>query len=251
MAGTVAVATLAPGRAGVKRINATLTGGAGAVATASAVGTAYGRLVGVIIDPTADNVLPVISLKNEDGVTAFSRDLGASQAALAYDGTTTGDTAGATNDLWTTNDVHGLSEGDRVVFLSLTGNGAGGPTVGVPYYVTKTTGFDTTTFCLSSTAALSVATTCDVNVGATDASAATWYSPDNISAAIEQMRPTAVITGNDGAAISPDATAPNVNRDIILAGRVTLGATELPPDTSVAVVLLVDERAKQGVEFGA
>jgi hypothetical protein len=55
------------------------------------------------------------------------------------------------------------------------------------------------------------------------------------------LRPTAVITDVAGAAITAADTAPNVNRDIYIAGRVTVGVTSGGNVETGKIALIVDE----------
>jgi hypothetical protein len=240
MAGSaVASAPVLHRKRGVVRISAALTADASGVVSGAVNQAAFGRLVGVIVKALTGGFLPAISIKDaKTGAAVATYDVG---AANKFSGTTTGDTTGGTSeDLWTTNGAHGLSEGDGIVFLSLTGNGAGGPTVGTEYFVVTTTGFAATTFCLSDTAAHALAGTNIVNVGATDASAATWYKVGQTPDAAF-FRPTTNVADVAGAAISAADTAPNVNRDIKLGGKVEIAATGLGNAGTCRVVLIVDE----------
>lgn len=240
MAGTAVPTKIEHRSRGVVRTDITLTCDASGDATETVVGVGFGKLVGAILKSGTLASNAVITVKDKKGLAAILTLSPYKSAHPAIFGsTTTGDTTGGTSeDLWSTGAVHNLLEGDAIVFTSLTGNGVGGPTLGTTYYVVTATGFAASTFCLSDTAAHALAGTDIVDVGATDASAASWYKAASAAAL---LRPSGVITSNVGVAVTAADTAPNVNRDIVLGGKVSvvvsgggnLGAGEL--------VLIVDE----------
>jgi hypothetical protein len=234
VAGSITNVVLAPGRNGIKKIKATLTADASGVVTAAVAGIAFGRLVGFAYKATGSvGFAPVLTVTGDSGATIVSYDVA---AAEKFGSTTTGDTTGgASEDLWTTGAVHGLVDGDQIVFTSITGNGAGGPTVGTAYYVDQKS---TTTFVLTTDSGLTLVQ----NVGATDASAATWYKVGTRTAVYK--RPSQVVTDNAGTAVTAAASAPNVNRDIFVAGKVKIGATGLGNLGTCEVHLIVDERVQ-------
>lgn len=56
------------------------------------------------------------------------------------------------------------------------------------------------------------------------------------------FRPTTVITDNAGVAVTAAATAPNVNRDIKVAGKVTVAVTAGGVSETAKLALITDER---------
>lgn len=235
MAGTIAATPVEHRSRGVTRTSISITTATGGTADATNVGVGFGRLVGVM---SAGPGAPLITLTDtRTGATILTHR----PNVAVFGNTTTGDTSGGTSeDLWTTGAAHGLSEGDEIVFTSITGGG-GGAAINTPYWVVTTTGFGATTFCLSDTAAHAAAGTNIVNVGTSDVSAATWYAA-GATVTPSFFRPTAVIKTNAGAAITAADTAPNVNRDIYLGGKVSVEATG-GENTAAActLVLIVDE----------
>jgi hypothetical protein len=156
--------------------------------------------------------------------------------AYLFSNTTTGDTTGGVNeDLWTTGAAHGLAASDGVIFRTITGNGAGGPTLGTKYFV-GSVGLTATAFVLRTLPADGGTV---VNVGATDASAATWLKA--VQANVKLFHPTSVIQDTAGTVIAAADTAPNINRDLILAGKVTITVAEGGNLGTGLVVFIVDE----------
>lgn len=228
MAGSAVPTVIEHRPRGVVRTNVTITPAATGVATAAVVGVGFGRLVGVTISGTDGALIALTDTKS--GAAIYTRQLG-----TAFASTTTGDaTGGASEDLFTAGAAHGLSEEDPIIFSSVTGNTVVVP--GTVYYITKTTGFAATTFSLSSTAALAAATTVDIELDA-DISASTWYAVAAATPIYE--RPTMVIQDQAGTAVSAATSATNVNRDILLSGKVTIGATIASGVCKVG--LIVDE----------
>lgn len=238
MAGSVAVSPTLHRSRGVIKVKAVLTADASGVVTASDLPEVFGRLVAFGFKPGAAGYGPVLTVKDKvSAASIFSYDVGTAQK---FGNTTTGDTTGGTaEDLWTTGAAHGLSASDGIVFLSLTGNGSGGPTVGTEYFVVTGGSLAATTFQLSDTVAHAVAGTNIVNVGATDASASTWYKVGGMVA--KYFRPTAIITTIAGAAVSAADTAPNVNRSLYVNGKLTIGATALGNLGTCEAYLVIDE----------
>jgi hypothetical protein len=227
VAGTIASAKTEHRGRGVVKYTAKVTCDASGVATAAVVGVGFGRLVAVDVVPgDVPATLNAATLNVTDGLDAPVLALAGTNLVATADkfgNTTTGDTTGGTaEDLWTTGAAHGLSEGDCIIFTVITGGG-GGAAINTPYWVTKTTGFAATTFCLSDTKAHALASTNVVNVGGADVSASTWYNPAKVTA--KHFRPTQVIGTNVGANVSADPVSPNVNRDIVLGGKFKLGVT--------------------------
>jgi hypothetical protein len=231
MAGSILSDPIAPGRAGVKRIKATLTADSSGVVTARVAGIAFGRIVGFGYKPLTGGFAPALTVSGDAGATILTYDVA---NATKFGNTTTGDTTGGVSeDLWTTGAVHGLVDGDQIVFTAIAGNGAGGPTVGTAYYVDQKS---TTTFVLTTDSGLTLVQ----NVGATDATSSTWYKVG--AAAAVYKRPTGVITDNVGVAVTAATTAPNVNRDLFVGGKVKIGATGLGNLGTCDVHIIVDER---------
>lgn len=73
------------------------------------------------------------------------------------------------------------------------------------------------------------------------ASGAPILSDLSVGATANTYRPTQVITDNAGVAITAAATAPNVNRDIFLAGPVSLAIANATTTDTARITLLVQE----------
>lgn len=233
MAGSVGTKYIAHRPRGIVRTDVTITTDAAGIATATVVGVGFGRLVGVESSGTGAPLITVTDTKS--GAVLLTHV----PTPAIFGNTTTGDTTGGTSeDLWTTGAAHGLSEGAAIVFTSITGGGT--VAVNTKYFVTKTTGFAATTFCLSSTAALSAATTKDVEIGASDVSASSWFT---VGAAItpRHFRPSRILEGATGTAIASDANHTNQNRDIFLTGKVSVSATGGVAAEACVLALIVDE----------
>lgn len=89
-------------------------------------------------------------------------------------------------------------------------------------------------------------TTMDTNADVllTDtASGAAIISDLTVGGAAGQYRPTQVVATNAGAAITASTSAPNVNRDIFLAGPVSIAIANAVNGDSARVTLLVQEAA--------
>ena len=137
-----------------------------------------------------------------------------------FSDTTTGDaTGGVTENLFTAGSDHGLAIGDRVQLISKTGGT--GLSLATDYYVIPE-GFAATTFELSTTVG---GTSVDFT---TDVSACVWQKMTYGANLASFFRPTTNITTNVGAAgaVSAHATAPNVNRDIFLAGKIKVALAQ-------------------------
>jgi hypothetical protein len=238
MAGSAVPSLIEHRSRGVVRTDATITCDASGVATAAVVGVGFGRLVGFLYDGGLDSPAVITLYDAKTGVSLFAYDCAVRNE---FGNTTTGDTTGGTaEDLWTTGAAHNLLEGDAIQFIAIAGNGAGGPSLRTTYYVVTTTGFSGTTFCLSDTAAHALAGTNIVNVGATDASSASWVKVSGSISPVA-LRPSTNVVDNVGANIAAADTAPNVNRDIVLGGKVKIGVSG-GGNAGVGIVsLIVDE----------
>ena len=218
MAGTVTYVKVEHRSRGVTKIKATWLADASGDATATVIGVGFGKLVAVAIPVNslgaADSVgNAIFTLKDVYGTTIWSFDTD----QLKFAGTTTGDTTGgAAEDLFTTSVAHGLAENDIVRFTARTGGTL--PALNTNYYVIADS-LAATTFRLSATLGGA-----SIEIGATDITAATWV---NVTQRVAlYRRPTMVISDAAGAAISAADTAPNVNRDIEVAGKLTLTVAE-------------------------
>jgi uncharacterized membrane protein len=81
-----------------------------------------------------------------------------------------------------------------------------------------------------------------VDITVTDSeSGATIFSLTNAGTADRFIRPTQVVTDNTGTAVTAAATAVDVNRDIFLAGRVSVVAAQGGNLGAGALTFLVDE----------
>lgn len=89
-------------------------------------------------------------------------------------------------------------------------------------------------------AGATMASTADVLITDT-ASGATILADLSIGAAAALYRPTQVVTDNAGAAITPATTAPNVNRDIFLAGPISVAIANATTTDTARITLLVQE----------
>ena len=213
MAGTVTYVKVEHRSRGVTKIKATWLADASGDATATVIGVGFGKLVAVAIPVNSlgagDSVgNAIFTLKDVYGTTLWSFDTD----QLKFGSTTTGDdTGGAAEDLFTTGVAHGLAENDIVRFLSKTGGTL--PTLNTDYYVIASN-LTATTFRISATLGGA-----SIDMGS-DITASTWV---NVTQRVAlYRRPTMVISDAAGAAISAADTAPNVNRDIEVAGKLTL-----------------------------
>lgn len=202
-------------------------------AASGVVTTGFGRLVGVLFKPGLGGYGPLISVSDaKTGAALFSYQAG---DAAKFSNTTTGDTTGgASEDLWTTGAVHGLVDNDIIVFTAIAGNGAGGPSLNTPYYVDQKS---TTTFQVLD-GVVGVGNV--INVGATDATSATWYKVGSVTAAA-MIRPSTNIVDTAGATIAAADTAPNVWRDIVLGGQVRVVVAGGDPVYGCDLAFLVNE----------
>jgi len=240
MAGTVVPLKIEHRSRGVVRTDVTITtDSAGAAPAETVVGVGFGRLVGVAVKGPLSTAITVKDKRTGATILNAYRPTTAS-----FGNTTTGDTAGGTSaDLFTTGAAHGLSEGDSIVFTAITGGGGTGAiVVNTPYWVCETTGFAATTFCLAASAADAAAGDDQVvqEIGDADISAATWHASDAaVTAAM--FRPTGVIVDVAGTAISAAESANNVNRDIYVAGKLSVSCTGGAASTAATLSLIVDE----------
>jgi hypothetical protein len=205
---------------------------------ATVVGVGYGRLVGYAIDwGNLGAGTAVITVKDNKGLaTLLTLDADNFDTAALFGSTTTGDeTGGAAADLFTTGAAHGLVAGDVIVFTAQTGSTL--PAVGARYYVDPAN-LTATTFRLS-TDGLG---TPDVELDG-DISAASWVNHTNPIAPMTPLykRPSVGIQGASGSAISGHANSPNVNRDIIVAGKVSVAVADGFPGGVGTLSLIVDE----------
>ncbi len=225
MAGTLTPTLEDASQIGTCRVKAVILTDAAGVASAVELPAAVGKLVGLAVVPgTLEMGLTIFSITDAASGAAIATidTLALVTAAQKFSGTTTGDTTGgAAEDLWTTGAAHGLVDDDRIVFTSITGNGANGPTIGTAYFVDQQ---NATTFILRTAAAGGGSV---VNVGDTDASAAAWFKVGGAAQTPGKLfRPTAVVTDNVGVAVAAADTAPNVNRDIYLKGPVKVSVAD-------------------------
>lgn len=84
--------------------------------------------------------------------------------------------------------------------------------------------------------ASAVITLSDTKTGATIVAYTTGTEGTPVS-----FRPTTVIADNAGVAVTAADTAPNVNRDIVLAGKVSIGVTSGGNVETCKVALIIDE----------
>lgn len=84
--------------------------------------------------------------------------------------------------------------------------------------------------------ASAVITLSDTKTGATIVAYTTGTEGTPVS-----FRPTTVIADNAGVAVTAADTAPNVNRDIVLAGKVSIGVTAGGNIETGKVALIIDE----------
>lgn len=88
-------------------------------------------------------------------------------------------------------------------------------------------------------------TVTDANSGATILSTTDGFA----AAATAWFRPTSVITDNAGTAVTAAATAPNVNRDILLTGKVKVGVANGGNAGTGYLYLVIDDQGG-GLEIG-
>lgn len=236
MAGSITPLKIEHRSRGVVRTDVTITTGTdGSAPAETVVGVGFGRLVGVAVKGPASVAITVKDKKTGATVLNAYRP-----TTAVFGNTTTGDeTGGAVDDLFTTGAAHGLTELDEIVFTSQTGSTL--PALNTPYYVAETTGFAATTFCLAASAAEAAAGAGQVIVELdADISAATWYKK---GAAVTPVlfRPTTVIADNAGTAVSAADTAPNVNRDIYVGGKLSVSTTGGATSSACTLSLIVDE----------
>jgi hypothetical protein len=233
MAGTVSPAVISHRSRGLVRLDLAVTCDAAGAASATLAGLGFGRLVGIAAAGKAGDLISISDGKT--GAALCSLRLGS-----AFGNTTTGDTTGGVSeDLYTTGAAHGLVAHDVIVFSSITGGGGTGVVVNTPYWVVDDASLAATTFSLAASLADSTAGTIVIkNVGTADISAATWYK---VAAATRYIRPSTAIVDNAGAAVAAADTAPNVNRDILLGGKVKVAVVGGNSSGTSTVSLLIDE----------
>lgn len=235
MAGTIAHTVIEHRPRGVVKTKATWLADASGDASATPIGVGFGDLVGILIPlnslGSADSVgNTIFTLSDGNGAQLWQYDTD----ALKFGDTTTGDTTGgAAEDLWTTGAAHGMVDDDTLVFLSITDNGAGGPTIGTLYYVDQQSA---TTFILR-TAPAGGGTV--VNVGAADATAASWVCVSQLVPKF--FRPTMNVSDSAGVSITAADTAPNVMRNIPVAGKLQLTVAQGGNLGTGDIYFIVDE----------
>ena len=89
-------------------------------------------------------------------------------------------------------------------------------------------------------AGATMSTTADILLTDT-ASGAPIISDLDMGGSASLYRPTQVVTANTGVAITPATTAPNVNRDIFLAGPISIAIANATTTDTARVTLLVQE----------
>jgi hypothetical protein len=195
-------------------------------------------LVGVILDVnTLDFGSAIITVRDTKGLAALLTldTLALIAAGDKFSSTTTGE---ADDETMTTGASHGLSAGDVIIITAATGGGTGAFTVGVKYYV-KTTGLTANTFILSDTDAVGHDEA--AHAFGTDYSAMSWYKVGSSTGVARLYRPSTVVTSSVGVAVTAAAEAPNVNRDIMLGGKVGVVCAEGGNLGAGVLVLIVDE----------
>jgi len=217
MAGTITNVKVEHRSRGVVKTKATWLANASGDASATVIGVGFGKLVAVAIPVNslgaADSVgNAIFTLKDVYGATLWSYDTD----KLKFSGTTTGDdTGGAAEDLFINSGVNGLAASDIIRFISKTGGTL--PALNTNYYVLAGNLTDTT-FRISATDGGA-----SIDMGS-DITASTWV---NVTQRVPlYFRPSMIISDAAGAAISAATSAPNVNRDIEVAGKLTLTVAE-------------------------
>ncbi len=89
-------------------------------------------------------------------------------------------------------------------------------------------------------AGATMAATADVTITDAETGATIWSTTD-IGAAARYERPTAVITTNAGAAVTAATTAPNVNRDIFVAGKLKVAVANATTTDTARIDIIVQE----------
>jgi len=245
VAGVVTPTRIAHRDRGIVRTDAVVTCDASGDATATVVGVGFGRLVGVGLKfGTFDIMNTIVTVKDaKTGATLFSYDTD-NEKYTGTIGTVTGDdTGGASPDIFTSQNNHLFAAGDKVRLYSLTA-GAGTTLVAGTYYWVHATGLAAKTFCVSATAGGGV-----LNIGTDagttdDVSASVWGLISKANGTLgtgRWFRPTGNVTVAAGTAITGADTAPNVNRDIFVAGKVTVTVAQGGNLGAGAIALVVDE----------